>query len=73
MPSCEKCWSEAHRAMVGDPVALYQSLVETHSCTPEEQAGPDAGICGICNRYTLHEHTHSCTNPKCENYGPVKD
>jgi hypothetical protein len=30
---------------------------EANPCTPEEQAGPDAGICEVCDRKTKHQHT----------------
>jgi len=51
--------------MTDDSVALYRRLVETNSCTPEEQAGPDAGVCPACQRKTLHQICHECMNPKC--------
>lgn len=64
MPSCEKCWSDAHR----DPYNVaeeYGKLMderENNPCTPEEQAGPDAGWCSTCGRKTLHQHVKDfCT------------
>ena len=35
------------------------------SCTPEEQAGPDATVCEACKRKTVHQHTHLCQTPGC--------
>ena len=68
MSSCEKCWSDAH----GDPYVSvaerYQALIEERRatpCSPEEQAGPDAGQCPRCLRHTLHQHTHECMVPEC--------
>jgi hypothetical protein len=57
MSSCEKCWSNAG----GDP-QRYGELLETPKCTPEEQAGPGAAFCPVCNRVTLHQYTHMCMN-----------
>jgi hypothetical protein len=56
--SCEKCWRDAggdsdrYRALLFDP--------NRPTCTPEEQAGPDAKECPICKRMTLHQHTGEC-------------
>ena len=58
MPSCEKCWRDAN----GDPEE-YSRLFDERSgtpCTPEEQAGPDAMKCEVCNRFTVHQYAHVC-------------
>jgi hypothetical protein len=60
MPSCEKCWRDSQSIGVE-----YGNLVEARNttgvvCTPEEQAGDDAGLCPSCNRRTLHQHTGDC-------------
>jgi len=60
MASCEKCWSDAG----GNP-DRYAELVKQRKCTPEEQAGPDAGACYACGRKTMHQHCHVCMNPSC--------
>jgi len=55
--SCEKCWRESGSA------ENYNALLESrqdHPCTPEEQAGPDASECPLCNRMVLHQHTGEC-------------
>lgn len=58
MSACQKCW---HDAAADDRAAKYEELVRerngTGVCTPEEQAGPSAGRCIFCNRFTLHELT----------------
>ena len=62
MASCEKCWADAG----GDPEE-YEQLLEERTgelnCTPEEQAGVDADFCDVCERKTIHQHTHKCVNP----------
>lgn len=59
MSSCEKCWRDSEG---GD---RYQEMLESRSdnpCTPEEQAGPGAGKCPVCERMTLHQYTGECMN-----------
>jgi hypothetical protein len=56
--SCEKCWADSRMPGVGP----YHQLVAAREfmgvpCTPEQQAGPDAGECPTCKRKTLHQHT----------------
>jgi hypothetical protein len=61
MPSCERCWSDAHRADGHhDMLAEYERLVAERDCTPEEQAGTLAEVCGDCERITVHQHAHVC-------------
>jgi hypothetical protein len=60
MASCEKCWHDAG----GNP-DRYAELVNQRKCTPEEQAGEDAGACYVCGRRTMHQHCHVCMNPSC--------
>lgn len=55
MSSCEKCWADS-----GGSHREYIRLVAVRRCTPEEQAGPAAGRCPMCNRTTLHQHTGEC-------------
>jgi len=58
MSACEKCWKDAG----GDP-DTYHELLElrrANPCTPEEQAGPDATKCNICNRIVRHQVTGEC-------------
>lgn len=61
MSTCEKCWAETGGG------AEYRELLLTREaagrvCTPEEQAGPDAGECPTCKRRTLHQYT---SRPMC--------
>lgn len=58
--TCEKCWAEAR----GDE-DRYKELLKTRECTPEEQAGDNAGLCGYCNRKTRHQFCFVCMNPEC--------
>lgn len=64
MASCEKCWVAAHTLAASDQTSVveaYTKLVsEAHLCTPEEQAGPGAGICVCCGRKALHQHAGEC-------------
>lgn len=58
MSACEKCWSLAG----GNPVRYRRLIIDAAehnavTCTPEEQAGPNAKECPICKRMTLHQHT----------------
>ena len=69
MPSCEKCWSDAHRGPQFSVAEEYWRLMEERAdnpCTPEEQAGPEATKCPKCNRMTLHQHCKECMNWECE-------
>lgn len=54
MVSCEKCWAQSFS------VEDYYELIKMSNCTPEEQAGPDATVCGDCGRKTVHQHAHVC-------------
>ena len=85
MPSCEKCWVDAYRLEQSenlDQPSAYQLLVKTrdasgHTCTPEQQAGPDAGICATCGRRTIHQHVRdwcmACNERRAERSGPLTD
>lgn len=72
MPSCEKCWRDAH----GDP-EKYRRLLEKRNasgrkCTPEQQAGgEDAELCEFCGRRTVHVYSDVCMVPGCL-HGQVK-
>ena len=66
MPSCEKCWIDAH----GNPDE-YRRLLEQRNktgnvCSPEQQAGPEAETCPFCLRETVHMYSEVCMNPQCE-------
>ena len=68
MSSCEKCWADASRDPYNDVPRAYARLIEKRRdrpCTPEEQAGPDAGVCPWCHRRTLHQHTGECMTGAC--------
>ncbi len=61
MACCEKCWKEA-----GGIAARYAELWNSRQCTPEEQAGDNAGTCDVCRRRTIHQYAKCCMNPVCE-------
>lgn len=58
MASCEKCWSDAG----GDPDRHRELSAERadNPCTPEQHAGPSAGWCTTCERWTVHQHARVC-------------
>lgn len=63
MPSCEKCWSDAHRGPMFSVAEEYHKLLaerKDNPCTPEQQAGINATICPICDRFTVHQHCKIC-------------
>ena len=68
MPSCEKCWSDAHTqytVMTGTVADEYSRLItgrdETgHTCTPEQQAGEEAAECPECGRRAVHQWCKVC-------------
>jgi hypothetical protein len=70
MPSCEKCWRDAGciaASKMTSKAEEYTKLItqrdkEGKTCTPEEQAGPEATICAICNRKTVHQYARICMN-----------
>ena len=70
-PICEKCWSDA-----GGMAERYSNLVSQRNasgphCTPEQQAGPEAGECPACKRRTMNQHvTDHCMVPFCQQNCP---
>ena len=60
MASCERCW--AHASMASDPYAEYQRLLKERNgeCTPEDQAGDLATLCGACGRVAVHQCAGVC-------------
>jgi len=56
MSACERCWALS----AGDPDEYRRLLAALPPCTPEEQAGPDAGECPVCRRRSLHQFTGEC-------------
>ncbi len=63
MYSCERCWSDANRISFWgeeDHSVVYQNLLKTQQCTPEENAGPDSTLCVKCKRKTIHQHVKQC-------------
>ena len=70
MSSCEKCWLDAHYINTDDLADAYHALLAERSgvnvCTPEEQAGANAGVCPKCGRRTTHQITGACMTPNCE-------
>ena len=74
MSICEKCWADAGMDMTGDQPLRYLELVKDrdktgHACTPEQQAGPEAGFCPSCKRWTLHQWTERCMVDGCAERG----
>src|SRR5438128_10666649 len=60
MSTCEKCWSDAHRGPQFSVAEEYEKLMRerrNNPCSPEEQAGPNAGVCSKCGKRTLHQVT----------------
>jgi len=55
MAACEKCWALSR----GSP-DRYEELLTERMCSPEEQAGPDAGLCEDCERRTVHQYAGVC-------------
>ena len=65
MPSCERCWSDAG----GDADLYAELLIERRDdpCSPEDQAGPGAGVCPDCGRRTVHQYVAGfCMN--CQDF-----
>ena len=64
MSTCEKCWRDAHAGgPYADVAENYARLLEKRKdkpCTPEQQAGENAGWCPKCDRKVLHQHTGKC-------------
>ena len=64
MPACERCWAESRRPFATE---TYEELVKINNCTPEQQAGPDAGICSTCGRKTIHQYARDwCMACDCQ-------
>jgi hypothetical protein len=58
MSSCEKCWVDSGGLGAGAYLDLVMERnAAGHQCTPEQQAGRDAGPCPQCNRLTIHQYT----------------
>lgn len=55
MPSCEACWAAS-----GGDADEYARLIKINTCSPEQQAGPDARTCPKCTRRTVHQHAWIC-------------
>jgi len=65
MSACEKCWRDAHKGPETCVAYEYLRLIlgrNPHPCLPEEQAGPDATWCDVCERNTRHQYTQECMN-----------
>mgnify|MGYP003405464791 len=69
MASCEKCWTDAYFRVFENPMKSqaqhYQDLIDEREdtpCSPEDQAGIDAGICSKCSKKTVHQHAKVCCN-----------
>jgi len=57
---CCKCWAQAKGNR-----HIYQELLLSSSCTPEEIAGKSAKKCPACGRKTLHVKSGLCKNSRC--------
>jgi recombinational DNA repair protein RecR len=76
MPTCEKCWNDSQGPYSTE--YSYRDLVaereaEGKSCTSEQQAGPDASKCKVCQRMTLHQHCGICMNSECASRAKSKE
>lgn len=64
MASCEKCWGDAYIKALHNPTRSqaehYSDLIKERNCTPEEQAGEDAGVCQKCGRKAIHQYCNIC-------------
>lgn len=43
----------------------YRELVESRTCSPEEQAGPDGETCAACGLKSMHQICKVCMNKDC--------
>lgn len=60
MSSCEKCWRDSASERITGHGPTYSDLMEqrkSRPCTPEQQAGEEAGDCPVCGRKTMHQFT----------------
>lgn len=60
LPTCEKCWSDASGIKSKYNELLEQREREKNTCSPEDQAGPNAKLCPTCKRKTCHQLYHIC-------------
>lgn len=60
MSACEKCWRDSR--LLDNYHDFLVARSRENPCTAEEQAGPDAGQCPVCERFTLHQFT---SEPMC--------
>ena len=58
-----KCWSDSRGC--DDSLDEYHRLLKSRTCTPEEQAGPDAAVCPATGRKVHHQHTGECMAGAC--------
>ena len=70
MPSCEKCWIDARGDAEQYERILTQRNTNSMECTPEQQAGPDAGQCPFCLRKTMHMYSDVCMVKACGDNAP---
>jgi len=68
--ACMKCWKECGQDQdkYDKMMAAKRTQGPVAFCTPEEQAGPEAGQCPWCGHQTIHEKCGVCMNPDCR-YG----
>ena len=64
MALCVKCLIESDAS--DDQFDEYDRLIESHKCTPEQQAGEDAELCETCTRYTIQTYNDVCMTPGCK-------
>ena len=64
MPTCERCWEQAwviaNTGPARDQADVYRELLLKNDCTPEQQAGRHATVCGRCVTKTVHQHAGQC-------------
>ena len=73
MASCEKCWRDAYRRELQNPMKNqaehYHDLIQERKekpCTPNQQAGSEyAETCPRCGQQTFHCCAKVCMRPEC--------
>jgi len=60
MPACERCWRDSAYARFSGDSDAYARLVASRKCSPADQAGPEARLCGECGERTVHQYAGVC-------------
>ena len=73
MASCEKCWVDSRRRGVSYSTLLHERDADGETCTPEQQAGPDATKCPECGKQTVHQYAKVCMACGTDFYVEISD